>query len=425
MPIQFRIAMILACLQAGSFIVVALAAAVPIPIIDNLEITGSYLRDGFSWDWLTGLVNQHSIIVPRLLLLADLELTGGHMTSFVGMALLAWCVVFILLWRCSVVAARDRIAGAIAAVLLALMMFRGFLLESIVLNNGFNYPLTALFAVLAAMAAASLMPGRPVLTGASLSAMSALAAGLCLINGGLAIPLAALIAWFRSRSVLVFIPFILAALAMIFLYRIDGELPTGQFNVDYGVVLHSLLNLFGAPWVQKVGAAGRVMGLLVLSVAAISVWLVFRRGKACTVVEAIAGMLILFGGGSALMVAIGRPEISEVIGSAGRYGLWVALVHAGIILALIQSPIAVSWTRNRYVGSLLLIAFLLLMIEQGRYAIFYSRIGGDMQIAAAALRAGERSPALFEKMRSRQDAAGTAYDLYAAHGLYGFSRHSH
>lgn len=402
---------------------VALVAAVPIPIIDNLAITGSYLRDGFSWHWLTQPINHHAIIVPRLLLLIDLELTGGHMMLFVVLSLLAWGGIFILLHRQVIAAALDAVLGSIAVSLLAVVMFRGFLLESIVLNNGFNYPLTAFFTVLATVVAATLSQQRQrVFAVASLSAMAALAAGLCLINGVLAIPVAALVAWLRSRSVVALIPFTVAAFIalVIYVYGAATDLQPADVRIDFAVVLLSLMNLFGAPWVQKIGIAGQGVGLLVLLTAIASLWLVVRRTRPVNSIDAVAVMLIIFGIGSATMIAVGRPEISEIIGSAGRYGLWVALVHAGIIMIVMQIPVVTTWVRTRSFRVVLTVGFLLLTAEQVRYATFYVRIGADMQEAAAALREGDRSPALMNTIRSTQDFALPALNLYADRNLYGF-----
>ncbi len=421
LPIHFRIAAVVACLQAASFILVTLSAGVPIPIIDSLKMTGSYLQDGFSWQWLTQLVNQHSVIVPRLLLLADLELTGGHMMAFVALSLLAWCGVFILLWRRIVAVAPDDLTRILAASLLALVMYRGFLLESIVLNNGFNYPLTAFFAVLAAVPAANLSPGRPALAGASLSAVAALAAGLCLLNGVLALPLAALVAWLRSRSTLVFIPFALAAFCAFILYRMGAGLSADHIHIEFDVVLRSLLNLFGAPWVLKIDIAGKAVGLLVLLMAAISLWMIMRRGDSPTAGDAIAAMLILFGIGSSVMVAVGRPDISDKIGAAGRYGLWVAFVHAGIILAQMRNPAIVTWTRGKAFRAMLLVGLLLTSAEQARLTLFYARWGGEMQVAAAALRSGDYSS---ERLAAILTTTGVipTLDAYAERNLYGFRK---
>jgi hypothetical protein len=414
------IVIVLACIQAGSFIAVAISAGVTIPIIDILHITGSYLRHGFSWSWLVELLNQHSIILPRLLLLADMSLTGGHMVIIIALALASWCAVFTLVLRHVAAVAADNFFRGLAGALLAMAMFRGFLLESIVLNNGFNYPLTAIFVVMAATAVAGIVPSQPVLVRTSIAALSGLAAGLCLVNGLLVIPIVALMAWLRSRSPVALLPFVVTGIAGLWLYWLGSERTSFLIAIEPGVFFQTLLNLFGAPWVRKIGIAGQIVGIVVIVAAAGSLVATARRYRHCNGADAMIVILILFGLGSTGMVAIGRLETSEAIGSAGRYGLWVAFVHAGIILAAVQSPAVRQWASAKTLRIFLLAGIFLLIVEQARYAVYYTQLGEEMQAAATELQAGGRSMALLQAIRSPPDYALPALDLFAEQHLYGF-----
>ena len=96
LPAELQIMRPLVWLQAISFVVVAVVAAVPIPILDTLDMTGRYLADGLSWPALIAPWNRHLVVLPRLLLVADIHATGGHMVPFVLLALLAWCAVVLV-----------------------------------------------------------------------------------------------------------------------------------------------------------------------------------------------------------------------------------------------------------------------------------------------------------------------------------------
>ncbi|WP_341898784.1 hypothetical protein [Ferrovibrio terrae] len=418
MPNHFRILLAIAGLQFVSFAVLTALAAVPIPVFDILNITHGYLADGLSWHWLLELHNQHQILVPRLLLVADLAITGGHMEVFVALGLLAWIGVYGVVAR---QISRDSAASpwqTFGYALLAIALFRAFLLESIVLNNGFNYPVAAIFAVSAFALAARLDPARPFQPVAWLAAMAALCSSLCLLNGVLAVPIAAGIAVLRSRSLFAAIPFVAGGMIAVALYVKGPMIGASQMSFDVGLLLQALLNAFGAPWVLKATVAGQAVGLIValLALACLAASLRSRLAG----VDAMAVALILFGLGSIMLAAIGRPELSEHMGAVGRYALWTALVHAGIILTVIRRPVILQWLDRRALQVVLLFVAILLMVEQARMARVYLALGQGMQAAAIRLQAGERSDAVFAAIKIDPVYGRTIYDLYAARGLYGF-----
>ena len=416
--VHARIMLLLAGLQTLSFMIVAIVAAVPIPILDSLDMTGRYLNEGLSWQSLVQPWNQHLIVIPRLLLAADIAVTGGHMLPFVVLALLAWCGVFAVARRHLADAVAPGNLRLLAQALLLLVLFRAFLLESIVLNNGLNYPLAAISAVAAISLAARLDTAKPAMTKATLSALAALASSLCLANGILAIPIAALVAVRRSRSLRAALPFG-AALAVV-LGCLGLSPPGGPLleQPDPHIVLQSMTRMFGAPWGLKIGAFDQAVGAVVLATAAATLILILYRQPRLDSANAFAAGLIAFGLGSALLVALGRPDLVNDMGMIGRYGLWPALVKAGIVLVLVRTAPIVNRLDRPALLALILALAVLIAHEHVRQARMYLALGADMQEAAVALRAGGRDPALLARIRS--DGRGPVFDLYAARGLYGF-----
>jgi hypothetical protein len=421
-PIHLRILLVLAGLQAISFIAVILLTTISIPILDIVDITHGFVADGFTWSWLLQPWNQHLIIVPRLLLMVDIVATGGHMGIFTLLALLAWLGVILICLRFASDAGLEHRILLLVAAVLGLAMFRGFLLESIVINNGFNYPFTALFAAVAFALAAGMQPGQRVFVRAGFSALAALASGLCLANGMLAVPVAAAIAVLRARAFRVVLPFLIAAGVFVAVYASADTNNGIVIQFDAVTVLQSLTAVFGAPWVLKVDLLGQGVGfcvILVLLAAGVSL---LHRLDRLGAVDAFAGAMMLFSMGSIGMIVIGRPELSAEIGSIGRYAIWVAMAHAGIVLVVLRSPLVAGWTERRSFRLLILTAAALLMIEQARIAWSYAEIGQGMQQASQALQEGDRATDLFDMIRTDPASAGPVFDLYAAQGLYGFSQ---
>lgn len=417
LPIHLRILLAAAVMQALSFITVALYAAVPIPILDIIDITHGYVADGFSWPWLVQVFNQHSIVVPRLLLMADIMVTGGHMTIFTTLGLTAWLGIFIIVVQNLWVATPTYSIRLLGCGLLAFVVFRCFLLESIVINNGFNYLFAAFFAVVSFSIAATVKPSWSAL---AVSSLAALASGLCLVNGVLAIPIAAIIAGLRNRRVSVVLPFGIAMFIAASFYLLGRPESGPTLSLNPLIVLQSLTSMFAAPWVRKIGLFGQLFGMLMIFLALITLILILRRPSRMDAINAFAAAMLMFGLGSASLIAIGRPELTADIGVVGRYALWPALVHAGIILFWIRLPVLATWFEGRGFRALIITGVLLLAIEQLRYAWMYIELGQSMQQAAVQLRAGERSPALFETIKSASSSASPVFDLYAARGLYGF-----
>jgi hypothetical protein len=267
MLIGLRILGILACLQVASFVILTGWAAVSIPIADIIDITYPYLAGGFSWAWLLAPHNEHVILLPRLLLIADLALTGGHMLVFVGVSLLSWGAVFLMILHAVRAATADRHLCVFAAAVLALLLFRAFFLQGVVLNNGFNYQLTAVFAVAAFMLAASVQPSRMSYLPATISALAALASSFCLINGLIAIPLAAALACMRSRSPFTLLPFAMAFAIGMACYLRGAASATRILVIEPLLWPQAFIGLFGAPWTYRLGIVGEVAGAAVLLLA--------------------------------------------------------------------------------------------------------------------------------------------------------------
>lgn len=395
-------------------------AAVPIPILDSIDITYSYLTGGFTWSWLLTPHNEHIIVIPRLLVIADLALTNGQMLIFVGLSLLSWSAVFLLIARHIKHAVSNHDLRMFVIALLAILFFRAFFLQCVVLNAGFNYPLTAIFAVVAFVLAAGLQPSRAGYLSATASALAGLASGFCLINGLLAIPLAGALACIRSRSPLTLLPFVVALGVGAACY-LGAEVSAPRvFEFEPLLWIQALTGMFGAPWAHITGGIGQAAGGVVLLLAGGSLLSATRDLRNLDPLTGLGVTLILFGLGSAGMIVLGRPNEVDFMAVAGRYGLWVALVHAGILLIVVRMPLAQRLHHHPVVKAIALVGAGVLLAEQAVIGDFYVTRSQGMDVAVAQIRSGDRSDAALDAVKSNMASSRPAFDFYALKGLYGF-----
>jgi O-antigen ligase len=121
------------------------------------------------------------------------------------------------------------------------------------------------------------------------------------------------------------------------------------------------------------------------------------------------------------MIVLGRPNDLTAMAVQGRYGLWVALVYAGVLLIALRLRGVQELSRRPMVSVIAVVAAIALLVEQVMVGSFYVERANNMQAAVEYLRAGDRSDAALDTVKSLIPASRPAFDLYAARGLYGFS----
>lgn len=414
---------ILMLLQAGSFILLALAGAWPLPAYDLLPMLLQYFTYGLDGAYLRPLFNSHAIPLPRLLLVLEAELTGGHVASLITIALACWlgCTALLLRqirhlapsWRLMISAA------------LVFCLLRAFLLEAIVIPNGFNYGLLCFFAVLAIILAVA-MP-QPERWHQPAAALSALVAALSLANGLLLFPLLGLLGMIRQRTWRAAMPHALAGAIAIYFYFPAATIPAANGVIDLPRMLDLLLHILGSPWIIKSSLVGYIWAGLLLATSLLLIAWLSRRLKHLDSLQYLALALLLFGLGSLCLVSYARQEFGSAVGMSGRYGMLNAILQAGLLLALpgwLQTLPAATLNRmvppQRLLHGLLL-AGLILLAEQAAIGRIYWRLAQEAHEDAVALRAGERDPALLRHFHALQDEAWQILDELARRQLYGFA----
>lgn len=410
-------------LQSCGFVLLAVSTALPLPVYDLLPMLSQYFTYGLNNASLLPLFNGHAIPLPRLLLVLEAELTGGHAASLTVLTLACWLGCTALLLRQSRnVPPSWRLVTRTALVF---CLLRAFLLEAIVIPNGFNYGLLCFFAVLAIILAVA-MP-KPDWWHQPLAALSALAAALSLANGLLLFPLLGLLGMIRQRTWRAAIPHALVGAIAISFYFPGTIDPASRDTIDPLRMLGLLLHILGSPWIIKSSLIGYIWaGLLLGASLGLIAWLL-RRLSRLDPLHYLALALLLFGLGSLCLISYARQDFGSVIGTSGRYGMLNGLLQAGLLLALpgwLQSlPAAASSRlakaqRWRY-G--LLFAAVLLLAEQGAIGRVYWQMAQEARQDAIALRAGQRDPALLRHVHTQPDEAFRILDELAQRRLYGFA----
>lgn len=415
------LALALASLQAASFFALALITALPIPVYDLVDLLLAYDAQGISLAWLLPLHNSHAIPLPRLLLAADIWAGGGHAMTFTITALLARITSFALLalavLRHAAIAPAWRLL-TIAA--LALLLFRGFLLETVVIPNGYNYDLMLVFALAGMVVVAKLQPDR--IDGQPwIAALAAMVASLCLASGVLLLPLFAAMAWLRRRRIAVLLPFLLAGLAVLAVYVAGYHQDNAQpWLPGPWALLDQLLHIAGSPWIGHRKIIGYLAAALLLSATLAGIgWSLLRLARLDSL-QQLALMLLLYGLGSLLAVAVTRAGLGVESGVAGRYGLFTACLYAGLAILLSRLPELWQPKLQYAVMAGLIAGGLLLIREQALMAQNYRQLHMEAVADIATLRAGQRDVSLLRHLHADPKTAWLFFDLLQRRRLYGF-----
>ncbi len=382
----------------------------------------AYDAQGLSLAWLLPLHNSHAIPLPRLLIAADIWAGGGHALTFTITALLARIISFALLalavLRHAAIAPAWRLL-TIAA--LALLLFRGFLLETVVIPNGYNYDLMLVFAVAGMMAVTAQPPPDRVDAQPWLAAVAAMAASLCLVSGVLLLPLFAAMTWLRHRRIAVLLPFLLAGLAVLAIYVAGYHQDDAQlWQPSPWALLDQLLHVAGSPWIGHRKIVGYTAAAVLLSATLAGIgWSLLRLTRLDSL-QQLALMLLLYGLGSLLAVAVTRASLGVETGSAGRYGLFTACLYAGLAMLLLRLPERWQPKLQSAAMACVIAGGLLLIREQALMAQNYRQLHTEAAADIAALRAGQRDVSLLRHIHPDPKTAWAILDLLQRRRLYGF-----
>lgn len=428
--------LLLAAMQAISFIYLAATASFPLPGYDLLHMLRDYMQQGFSAAGLLPLYNGHLVLLPKLLLFADVMLTGGHIGNLATLALLAWIGCFLVLAWAVWQAPLSRPWQALLLLGLAVLLFRAFQLEAIVIPNGYNYPLSCLLALTAMVLWAPAEAG-PVRAAAA--ATCCLAAATCLANSLLLLPLLALAEFIRPGRYrllnLAWLGLAAALLALLYgtgyLLRSPAPLLFGGWN--WGGFAAFFLHILGAPLIVMLPAIGYALAAAILLLALALLGLFARAATRLSPLDRLAMLLLLFGLGSIAMVTLARADSGAINGTAGRYAMLNAFVLAGILLSLPGATALLGWRQPKLLpaGPLpaglvprllpwgLLLFALSLLPEQIVVGRSYRTLGAEAAADAAALRQGARDPALYRHIGGASPANAAQLNDLAAQRLYG------
>lgn len=317
-------------LQAALFLYFLVRGTYALPAFDLLDILSAMLR-GVEPAWFFQPHNEHLLVLPKLWFAFDLTLLKGSLLAHSLLCGTIWAAAFAgllpLVYRA---AGPDRDLALAASGLLAVLWFRAFTLEPFVIALGFGF-VGMLGAGIGAILLAGRIgvprrgdPGRGKLLGAILLG---LAAPATLANGLLALPVAAVAAARRDR----WLPaVVLFGVGMLAAGGYAALRPAEQGGAAPTAMVRFLLVFFGAPWIKLAPEPAKVVSALtMLALVAIAPMALFARGLH----GRIAGALALFTLGAAVVVAYGRHRFGMEQATAGRYGLFVVLGHAAILMA--------------------------------------------------------------------------------------------
>ncbi len=412
--------LLLVTTQIATFIYIALASGFPLPCYDLLSMLLQYFQHGLSAAGLLALFNGHIVLLPKLLLILDLRLTGGDVGHFVVLSLLAWIGCFLILASAAWQAPLSLAWRRFLLLGLAVLMFRLFQLEAIVIPNGFNYPLSCLFATaaLSLLAPPDAGPRR-----ALFAAVCSVAAAACLANNLLLPPLLAGAALFsRQRSTnLIYSLLAGSFVTMLFAagYLLRDRSPLVFATGSIPDIANAFVLVIGSPY-AIFPAAGYAVGTSILLASALVLTVLARRRQHLCELERLAGLLLLFGLASIGLVAIARAGLGPENSLAGRYSMFNAFILTGVLLGLPSVIAELGWRRSLMpLPCVLLLVALVLLPEQRTLGRTYLRLGAEAQADARALRQGSRELALFRNIGTQDLSTAAAVNELAKRNLYG------
>lgn len=318
------------------------ATIVTVPYLDLLEWIlryDQYWRAGDWWHYLWLPHNEHRPIWSLLLVLADIEWFRGTTLPFILFD--SFCFVLTIgglvwvIWRADLAVEVRAILAAAVILLIAGSQAVIYCGLPILSNNIHTVALLILALVL--LDSDSEEGSHPTLR--RTAAIAAAVGAAFGIIGGLFAPLVLMwVAWAGGlgRAWLIAIGLIAAILFACFLPGI----PTGQAShlSDWSalpMVAEYYIRVLGLPWSHAASLVwfGRLAGCVVLGASIITLFRCGLRGRRLRQVERIGFALLMFGLLITAMIALGRWSVLPEQPVPIRYGIYVALGEAGLVLA--------------------------------------------------------------------------------------------
>lgn len=394
-------------------------SAVLQPYSDMFEWVDAYYRwraDGDLLGYLLAPHNLHRLAWTRGVLALDVQAFGANGYLFVAVGAACMAALALLMAREAAKAAGPGLALAGGGLAAMLTLMAGNLLDaSIHINTPYAHGLV--FAV-AALALAE--PSRPGAAnwGPRLAALACLALG----SLGNAVTLAAwpvmLFAAWRIRDWRWLAILAVLGGAFIALYVGGQPLPSGGGWSGERIVQAALLalNYLGLPWTRAVPALGWVMGVVMLSLAALG--LLFRGGPAAPRHERLATQLILFSIGSALMAGLARTEAGQPSDVPLRYAVFLIPLHVGLLMLALPIVARLRATRPGLTEAGLAACAVLLVGHQLVMGMAAVRTTDVNRRLIADFRAGQRTPAMVPTVHTDLAKAQALSERMARDGLF-------
>lgn len=382
----------------GLFVFFVYETRVLRPFADQLDLVLFYFQHQEAGGLFNNLLEPHTVHrLPfyRLLLALDIQAFGGSGLPFVAVAALCLVGLAALLLR-EAAASAD---GMVKLVVLVLSL--RFLLSS---TNAANLSVPAntpamhaiFFAVLAvvlAERAERLSPG-PIGWRRVGALASAVAAAFSNAVGLVLLPLLAFKAWRGGKADRLWLALVLAFGLAFGLAYLAGQHGAGGANAfDAGAALKALDYFFaylGLPWARAMGMEGRLIGVALFAAALLAVATRGREGAPRP--ERIAVALIVLTLGTALLAAVARKDVTELVDVPARYRIYVTPLHIGLLM-LAAPWLERQWALRRRMAELALVACLsVLLVQQVLVGKVAAAAGGRARDTITAFHQGARSP---------------------------------
>ncbi|MFT4521046.1 MAG: hypothetical protein ACI9JM_003457 [Halioglobus sp.] len=342
---------IIATLQLGIFLFYFSLSIHPLPRWDYYDWVVGYLNTDSYGQWLWTLHNEHRVVTSKLLVSADVALFNGRLYPVAISVLLLFILASVALCR-SVLQDLDASSGQKLAVLsvVTVILFPTFALDNFAYPSNMPLTLAAVFFVLAISAflkGSNSPKSRESIFWYWVSMAAAVCCSLSSLNGLLVWFVLVWMAWRLSRFTLSSLLPILSIGALLiggYVMNSSGvfsdQLELGSWS-RLQQLLDYLIAFYGMPWVSvpMMGVTGIVIGAVM--VVSLGAGVVFKGllSKRISYVEMLGVALLMFSGGTAVMIAIARE--SQFALPAHRYTIFVLMAHAGLLLMFLPAVLRI------------------------------------------------------------------------------------
>lgn len=368
------------------------------PFADQLDLVLFYFQHQEHGGIFNHLLDPHTVHrLPfyRLLIAFDIRVFDGSGLPFIGVAVLCFAGLAALLLR----EAAGSADGMVKLVVLVLSL--RFLVSSSTAANlsvPANTPAVhaLFFAVLTiVLAEQSERSPRVAIGWRRVGALaSAVAAAFSNAVGLVLWPLLAFKAWRGGRDDRIWL-----ALVLVFGLAFGVTYLAGQNDVDggtaYGVAaMGKAVDYFfaylGLPWARAIGPEGRLIGIAVFAASLFAIATKGRQGASRP--ERIAVALIVLTLGTALLAAVARKDVSELVDVPARYRIYVAPMHIGLLM-LAAPWMERQWAlRRRAAATVVVLLVSVLLVQQVMVGTVAAAAAERARATITAFRQGARHP---------------------------------